>query len=390
MSINANQSGSGNLGQTAAHLWYKLAGPKPVPNEASFKQRDAVRRAQTSSWILLVVIILDIVPIPGALNKPFALIPILISLAFDLFALFVLNKNKQTRAAGIIALVTIEVGIIATLLSVPGGMLAVDLPLLDLLTQGIIVAAYLIGPEWGFALMLLNIGFIAGLLNSSLISPDLHTAYMHNSNILVQAVEVQVIIAVFSFILVYSSNRAIANLDRSEEIVALERKELQRQQTELDLKEQLDAGIQQLMETHTQVANGNYAARVPLSQDNVLWRVAYSLNNLLARLASNAHLEQERQIERQALHELSQRILTNAPLPTRRTGTAIDELIMALATRQINQTNPAVSPSLPKSEPLRSNVIDERGQPFSQSRSQTSTNQYDPGFPPRRDTNLRP
>ncbi|GAC1360375.1 MAG: hypothetical protein NVS2B12_09140 [Ktedonobacteraceae bacterium] len=41
---------------------------------------------------------------------------------------------------------------------------------------------------------------------------------------------------------------------------------------------QLDASIQQIVQTYMRIANGDFDARVPLNQDNVLWQVAGSLN----------------------------------------------------------------------------------------------------------------
>jgi HAMP domain-containing protein len=49
-------------------------------------------------------------------------------------------------------------------------------------------------------------------------------------------------------------------------------------------KQQLDASIRSIVEVHTRVANGDFDARVPLTQDNVLWQISGSLNNLLARV----------------------------------------------------------------------------------------------------------
>ena len=48
-------------------------------------------------------------------------------------------------------------------------------------------------------------------------------------------------------------------------------------------KRQLDASIQKIVETHMRVANGDFSARVPLTDDNVLWQISGSLNNLLSR-----------------------------------------------------------------------------------------------------------
>ncbi len=69
----------------------------------------------------------------------------------------------------------------------------------------------------------------------------------------------------------YKLNQTIA------EIIALER-------SNAEQKYQLEAGIQLILQTHVQTANGNFNARAPLTEDHVLWQIAYSLNNLLARL----------------------------------------------------------------------------------------------------------
>jgi hypothetical protein len=60
-------------------------------------------------------------------------------------------------------------------------------------------------------------------------------------------------------------------------------------------KQELESGIQLILETHVQVANGDFATRAPLAQDHLLWQVAYSLNNLLARLQRLSQAEAELQ-----------------------------------------------------------------------------------------------
>jgi hypothetical protein len=61
------------------------------------------------------------------------------------------------------------------------------------------------------------------------------------------------------------------------EIVAL-------QHSIAEQKRELESGIQEILQTHVQTANGDFNVRAPLAQDHVLWQVAYSLNNLIARL----------------------------------------------------------------------------------------------------------
>jgi len=67
------------------------------------------------------------------------------------------------------------------------------------------------------------------------------------------------------------------------------------QQAIAQQKQELESGIQLILETHVQVANGDFATRAPLTQDHLLWQVAYSLNNLLARLQRLSQAEAELQ-----------------------------------------------------------------------------------------------
>lgn len=88
------------------------------------------------------------------------------------------------------------------------------------------------------------------------------------------------------------------------DIVVLERAAAQRQQ-------ELELGIEQLLQTHVQVANGNFAARVPLSQEHVLWQIASALNTLLARIQSLSQelsrLRQERMNSAHTVESLQNR-----------------------------------------------------------------------------------
>jgi hypothetical protein len=48
---------------------------------------------------------------------------------------------------------------------------------------------------------------------------------------------------------------------------------------------QLEDGIQSVIQSlNTVIAKGDFSIRVPLAQENILWRVGHSINNLLARL----------------------------------------------------------------------------------------------------------
>src|SRR6185437_4470705 len=112
--------------------------------------------------------------------------------------------------------------------------------------------------------------------------------------------------AVVLYLWVTSDYQALKRADRAEVIAEMERRELEQNQKDLVLKQQLDEGIQAILNTHVAVANGDFSARAPLKKENLLWRIAYSLNNLLARLQSLNAAETELQKTRQETQRLAE------------------------------------------------------------------------------------
>ncbi len=285
-------------------IWYRLTAPRDVPSTVSFKQREVVRRGKTASWILLVVIALVLLPLPGAIGNSTVVTTLLVVFAIDLLAML-LNRSGHLVWAGCIAILTIEAGLLGTMLTSPGGFGPSNLPLLDLMAQAEIVAVAMLAPGWVFAIMGLNIGIVWFVLHSPKLSPELaHLMLVNGNPILIQAIEIQIIIAIFAFILVRSADLAILHLDRAEEIASLERKEIERQQQEIELKNQLDQGIQQILQALQTFSNGNVDVQVPISQDNVLFRVAHSLNTLFARMRSLRRIETDLQQMKQLQQEV--------------------------------------------------------------------------------------
>jgi hypothetical protein len=70
----------------------------------------------------------------------------------------------------------------------------------------------------------------------------------------------------------------------------------------------LEEGIKLILDTHVAVANGNLSARSPLTQNNVLWQIARSLNMLLDRLQRASRAEKELQRVTQAINSTVQTI----------------------------------------------------------------------------------
>jgi len=111
-------------------------------------------------------------------------------------------------------------------------------------------------------------------------------------SLLVRPVTLQFTVALISYLLVRNVETALQRADRAEIIAALEQRERQRQQEEIKQKQELEAGIQSILNTHVRIANGDIEARTPLPHDHILWQVGMALNNLLARFQHSAYAEQ--------------------------------------------------------------------------------------------------
>lgn len=101
-------------------------------------------------------------------------------------------------------------------------------------------------------------------------------------------------------------------------------------------KKELDEGIQQILYTLVQAANGDMNVRAPLAQQHALWQVGVELNTLLARLQrarfqqtklSDYELQQIKLEIRHLIYNIQRAKRMQTPLLFVSTGTAIDPLL---------------------------------------------------------------
>ena len=272
--------------QLPLHGWYWLTAPPEAPDNARLAEREASRRGHLASVVLFFVILLVLPAIPSAIGNTILTAILALVIFMDIVAL-ILNRNGKTNLAGVLVVVGIEIGLGSSILTVHGGLGPSNLPMFDLMVQAECVAVSLFVPASVFFVAIVNSLFFIIVLNSPYATPELaHLIQTDSSRIISSPIILQVIVAIVTYLWVSSANKAIQRADRAEEIAALEQREIELQQREIEQKQQLDTGIQQILQTHVQVANGNFTARAPLGRENVLWQIAYSLNNLLARLQS--------------------------------------------------------------------------------------------------------
>lgn len=332
-----------NKRKSLLSYWYQLTALPAVGQDASFKQQEAVRRSQLASIILLIAVLLVTPGFSAAAQNPTLAATLVLVILVDLFA-FILNRMGYTTAAGVMAVCAMEAGLIASIVFV-ASFDSSNLAMLDLLVQSECVAVSLL-PAWSvFVVAFFNCLFVMlRLFVIPGVTPAL-AAQLHASTGQIVSIPIilQVIVALVSFLWVMSALRALERADRAEVIAALERREIERQQQDIEQKKMLDQGIQQILDAHVRVANGDLSARAPLTKENVLWRVAYSLNNLLQRLqrASMAEQQHDRALKETMyiIEELRRAKKEQRHPQLRMTGTYIDALIVEISNTDMPTDN---------------------------------------------------
>lgn len=317
-------------------VWYRLTSPPEPPRTASFRERELFRRGRTGSQISIVLFLLMFISFPAALaGSNSLLVGLLGANILALCVALLLNRLGRVNLAGILAVLGVMTAPTVNIITTPGGINTSALPIFSLLVLSLMCAVSFLPPAWIFVVAAINALFALFVLiylpSSGELHHQLQTAF---PGIATPILLSQLIVSTVAYIWVRGARFAILRADRAEEIANLERREIERQQTEIEQKQQLDTGIQQLIQTHVKVAQGNFAARAPLMKENVLWQVAYSLNNLLARLQSYQQFNAQQRKNQEALNYLIRAVQRakkeGEPLQIQRTGTPVDALIIEL------------------------------------------------------------
>jgi hypothetical protein len=328
--------------------WFRLTAPQELPNP-TFAQREAVRRGRLASLTITFISLFTTLPLMQGImqRNPAMVVSIAISLILNALALFVLNRRGNIVATGWIITLVLDLGIILSLIGDPNGVTYVNnIRAFDVMAVAVLVVVAFFPPRSVFIIAPINTAFIILWTIFGRHDQQVADALRHDAfTVLFPPIALEIYVAVMAFLWVSSAVKAIANLDRSEEIVALERKEIEQQEKQLVLKKQLEEGVDTLLETHVRAANGDFKVRAPLSKDNILWKVAYSLNNLLSRLERYNNSEAEIIRTQQAIHRLAEQIYlskeTGQPIQVQRTGTPVDEVMVALYSSSILRTQQA-------------------------------------------------
>jgi len=303
-------------------------------------EREAARRARLTSTVLLILITTLVLILPVTITTKNHILPPLLLVALLIAAgSVVLNRFGRGVIAGSIIVIAITFAFATSLLTTPGGLGAYNLPTFDLLVISELLAVSLLPPEAVFIVGGVNSIFIWAALTYERRAPDLVLLFQHSGySLLIRPIIVQIIVAVVTYLWVRSAQQAIVRADRAEVVASLQHAIAEQEHSVAQQKRQLDASIQQIVETHTRVANGDMNARVPLTNESVLWQIAGSLNNLIARLQRLRQDSNELQRIKEQIPYVTASVRQaqeeHRPIQFTRSGTALDPLLIELNSRR--------------------------------------------------------
>jgi hypothetical protein len=312
--------------------WFRLTAPQAPPNP-TFAQREMVRRGRLGSMtISFISIFATLTLIQAILQRiPGFAISMIITLIINAVALFVLNRRGYLQAAGLLIIIVFDLGFALAILTAPSGLTYENLRSFDIMAVAVLLVVAFFPPRSVFIMALINTAFV--LIWTIFGTHDQKIAdilHLNAYSLFFPPLALEIYLAGMTFLWVSSAVKAIKDLDRTEEIVELERREIARQEDQLTVSKQIEDGIQQIITTMNTVATRNdFGIRVPLSQENILWRVGRSINNLLARLQGLKQDQEELKKTRVISVEIARHVKEGKPIKLENwTGTAFDIVII--------------------------------------------------------------
>jgi hypothetical protein len=267
-----------------------------IVRKSNLAIREQTRRKQIAGVVLLVIVVFQLLQLPGALmmGTVMDIGTVVLGLALcGVAALF--NQNGKITIVTILLITVIDLGCGLMLLTSPMGLDVSSLPIFDVLLVSELIAVSLLPAISVFPVALGNILFTLVVLLLAPRTMELNMVLTSNMayNAIFQPVGLQILVAVISYTWVRSALRALARADRAEEIARLQRREAELLRREAELNQQLTQGSEHMLQVLVQAANGNAAVRTTLNQEHPLWRIANGLNILLSRIQRVVTAEQE-------------------------------------------------------------------------------------------------
>ncbi|HEY0754237.1 MAG TPA: hypothetical protein VGD98_09765 [Ktedonobacteraceae bacterium] len=266
--------------------WYRLS----TPDEAlEFAQGTILPRSRLASILLLIILIAILAFIPAALTSDgmHVLPPLAGMFVMTCVAIF-FNRLGKVTLAGILIVVAFDAALAESLLSYPNFVLTQNaVPIYDMFVLADIIAISLLPIRSIFFVSSFHSVFMLADIMLQPHTPDLQLLIDQTTySFMVRPLAIQIVVALVTFLWVRNTMKALERANKAEIIAQLEHTlSIERQ----DLAE----GLQQILYTLVEAANGNLSVRAPLAQQHALWQVGVGLNILLARLQRSSQSERE-------------------------------------------------------------------------------------------------
>lgn len=289
---------TGNEVRGPLRWWYNIAAPPDVASDAPLKERERAHVGKLTSLALFIELIEMGIAGYSTTEDPNRLLPIAyLGIVTSLLIAMLFNRSGKIKTAGILVVVMIEVGMLLTIFGVPNEQLSsFNLPIFGLFIQPLLIAA-----------SLFPIGLVFPLAAYHIVCIVLAITFMPKTTELIQHIQhmpytaygipitLQVITALISFIWVRSAYEEMHRAETAEEVTRLTQALADQMLAAADRQEELERNIGVIHHTLVEVSNGNYQQQVPLTQRDILWPLALSLNTLISRTRS--YHEQSKRFE---------------------------------------------------------------------------------------------
>lgn len=321
---------------TFLNWWYSVSLPnRGLDTTPMERERTRYARLTSSFTLLLLIMYIPLGPVmifdsPRSPSSP----PIAIAMLFLLIGSVFLGRWGWHILAATCVVFCIILGVTGPLVTNP--LDPTLLPLFSLLSIAVILAGALMPPQ---AALFVGAGSCIEIALISVFQP--HTAayeLMLKQDLftitLMLPIAIQVMISVIIYAIMRNWLLTIRRADRAEEIIALQKEIAEYQRGKSVEREQLEEGFYKIADTYTRIANGDFQARVSLSEGNVLWSIALPLNNLLNRLQYWKNdvdtLIYTRNAARQVAENLRYAIVSGRPVILQPTGTPLDPVLVEI------------------------------------------------------------
>ncbi|MBV9711262.1 MAG: hypothetical protein JO011_10160 [Ktedonobacteraceae bacterium] len=271
--------------------WYTISLPRrPLAETPMQREQERYARLTAGLLVLIIAIFLPLMPIMlfFSPNSPSAR-PDGIGFICLLTISWISGRLGRQRFSAICIIACTFLSVTGPLISHPLDSFLV--PLFSVFTISIILAGSLMPPAAALITGLISCLFICLVALVSL-NPEV---YNQGNQIHYQAVNtvaiavilpivIQITVAVIVYVIMRNLLITIRRADRAEEIVALQTTIVEHERERLREQKQLEDALEKIAEVHARIANGDYQARVSLSEGDVFWSIAIPLNNLLNRI----------------------------------------------------------------------------------------------------------